>query len=188
MESLFDEDDARKLEASGLITKIIHGRRAVCDSLIRSSSHQNPPSHRSKSNMQTVLPAYINSVEAYQYLGFDAATSWELFQQFVTPSSSTDPVFTFLDLAIRHIECALNAFNSPNSAAGWVHAMNYIGISREFQKRVMGPQFEFYRLKASLRSILVTIVKSNMRLLERVQGDSRQRQGRLFLSQALALG
>ena len=183
MESLFDEDDARMLEYSGLISEITENQRKVSATLIKFPLRN--PANIPPSTNTVVVPAYINSVEAYVYLGFNQATSLELFQRFTAPSSSTAPVTSFLNLAIEHISGFLYFISDR---ASWVETMSMIGIRRDLQALlIMGPQFQQYRRTGRLGPLLVNFVEKKMRGLERVQAMSRHRQGRSDLKYVYSL-
>ena len=184
MASVFDDVDAKQLEAIGFITKIVRGNRTVLASLINPflqvlAGHPIPT---------TNLPAYIESEEAYQFLGFRPATSWNLFQYFMAPGSSKDEVHDFFELALQQI----NGFrffemrdDLDDSLERAAMLMDEAGIEPSVKLHTENYLVAIYLEGNTLHSAIAGQFRMRMDMLKRAQERSRQRSGRVLLTQVL---
>ena len=121
MASLFEENDAEELELLGLILKVKDGKRLVSFLAYETASNQFE---------DWSLPAVLNSVETYQFLGFEIGIAEELYRRFMGPSFGGLSI-SFEEFAIAHTERSSEDYESALDP--YFKVMHGLGISQDLQ-------------------------------------------------------
>lgn len=127
------------------------------------------------------IPAVLESLETYIYVGFDDATAkklWAIYSNYVANADPDDTEGEFIDFARWQVENVM--FSDPTSEGDdWVGYMNAIGVSQELQEAIMLPEFSDIRYTASCEFWLLDTIMMRYGSLESLDDRLREKPIRL---------
>lgn len=185
------EKTATFLEGEGLLTPIVNNKRKVSTSILspppsESSSRSSSAHSVSAASFQASfvseqvdeveIPADLRSLEAYIYIGFDAATAALLWHRYVNFADEVQG--DFFDFALWHLEFS----NVPDATSGeddWDACMKALGINDKTRAAILLPEFEDIRYTATCRFWVKDTLKLNYEALEDLDDNLRMAAARI---------
>ncbi|OCK74441.1 hypothetical protein K432DRAFT_409857 [Lepidopterella palustris CBS 459.81] len=130
------------------------------------------------------IPAVLDRIETYVFMGFTPATAKVLWERFST-SFDNDLGQGSPSLAKMHIEHAAVP-DATSASDSWDGAMAKIGISDRMRAGIPLPEFEDVRSTATLKFWLVNVMQMAFLILQALDEQLRQEAPRILVTHKIA--
>ena len=193
------DDTARLLERYELISPAVNNRRRISMTALtppettpkkRENSHSSDEVITSESfaathvNERTAfieVPAVLESMETYIFIGFDNATArrvWARYSNYVKNADPDDTEGKFMDFARWQVENVRFA-DATSETDDWLGYMKAIGVSEELQNVIMLPEFSDLRYTASCSFWLLDTMETRYESLQGLDARLRAQAARI---------
>ncbi|MCJ1359999.1 MAG: hypothetical protein MMC33_010002 [Icmadophila ericetorum] len=165
---LLHAEDARELQYRGLLSAPFDGKYKMCP-----SAHNIKPETYCSTYIRVCespyafdhhevkdfgdIPVYMESIAAFQFLGFDLMMATELWKHWTEiPDGSTNPYddYEILDLAMDHLE-SFSSEDAKLPSDDWDGVLYEIGIEKKLRNVILAEQFTPVRFVGNMTALSI---------------------------------
>lgn len=153
---IFSEDSLRILRVRGDNPQLLNGYRAISNASYSSAA--------SLSSQATVLiPDDFESLETLKFLEFNDTTAEIVWNRYCRNVTEDPDMADLLESAKAHI--TYHPANPMWDNDDWIGAMQHMGLSSNFQARLMAEEFRDMRLSGSLKEWVINMIEMRSEFL-----------------------
>ncbi|KAL9636661.1 MAG: hypothetical protein Q9164_002680 [Protoblastenia rupestris] len=145
-----------------------HGQGVLQGGFRAILSTSYPPAEYLDSEVTVLIPDELDSQETLEFLELNETTASIVWQRFLERQKECPHRANVLDSAKRYIDSIQK--NAIDEDDDWVEVMIRIGLSSNFQARIMGKDMKEMRLSGSLKEWTIEMMEMRYDFLEALDG------------------
>ena len=156
--------------SEGALTILLNrGDNSTFQNGFRTVSNTSYMSDDSLDSQRTVeIPEYLQSVESIHFLEFNEATSHKIYEDF-TRAAMQDPDRAHILISAReHVRSISGNADERHGSGVWVGVLQAIGMTSNFQNRIMDPEFEDMRKMGTAKGWVLEAIETRYVFLQQL--------------------
>ncbi|KAA6415576.1 MAG: hypothetical protein FRX48_00292 [Lasallia pustulata] len=189
---VISDDVAAFLQEAKLLSGVFDGKRKISTAMIsppstipsasssftstRISSSSFSATYTTQEIDEVEIPVMLQSVESYEFLGFNHRAAQALWQLYV--SQPHDMQADFFDFVKWHVRDPLKA-DASSGHDDWIACMTTLGICQKLQSALLLPEYSDLRGTASCKFWLLDAMEMSYRVLQELDSDLRTKRAHI---------
>ena len=153
---IFSEDSLQILHVRGDNPQLVNGYRAISNASYSSAGSLD-------SQATVLIPDDFESLETLKFLQFNDATAERVWNRYCQNVAEDPDMANLLESAKAHV--TYHPANPMWESDDWVGAMQHMGLSSNFQARLMAEEFRDMRLSGSLKEWVIDMMEMRSEFL-----------------------